>query len=809
MRKPKLPTGRRGRIALALCGAVVAALVLGLSPVLAGKLAPYSPSPLLGALEGTTVGSHHAPSSVSVNDAKRRELCGEAAYRLANVNACPGLDAAGRAAERAREARCEKPAYAKADPAECPSLEGRVGARIKKAMQSGALSETGQWGDSFPVDGLNITAVLLPTGKVMWWAYPYNPDVTNSTVPPLDNTPAQRAQVDWAAAYIWDPRTGQTYRRDPPIDPRRGQPYDIWCGGQTFLRDGRLLVAGGNWEFFNLQTSQQFQGHDVLLTFNPFNETWTVQPKMSVGRWYPTTTLLPDGRVVILSGLDKTGDITPVVEVFTPSPDMDGVGTIEVKPSAARSTIFYPHLFLVPGGKLLLAGPGADDTGLLDTTTWTWSPLPNLPQLPGMLSGRREWGAATLLPGGINGPTQILLQGGSPTDVNYNDAPATNTTVIADIPALLSYKPGDPSPWRQGPSNLQARSHSNSTLLPDGSIFRNGGGRGSGTDGLFTDPVFSAELLPQGASQWIQVGTEQEERTYHSTSLLLPDGRVISSGDDRPEHSRDTSRNRTVQFYNPPYLYRGARPTIASAPAQAPYGATIGVGTPDAVSRVTLMKLGANTHALDVDQRLLNLPFTAAAGGVSVTLPSDPTAAPPGYYQLFVLNASGVPSAGSMIRIDAGLPSPSPTPGGPGAGQPPVQTQKYPAPTLKGLKAKVAFRGSTARITLRVKASATFSGQVRLMQARKVTKRVVVKGKKVTRKVTVYKALSKRPIAGVGNRFFTVVSNISTKGKRFPLKLRLQVQLMDRRGGPTRTINRGLLITKKGTKGTAKVLKKG
>ena len=52
--------------------------------------------------------------------------------------------------------------------------------------------------------------------------------------------------TNYAEAYVFDPATGTSVRRDPPIDPATGKPYNIWCSGQVLLRDGRVLVAGGN-----------------------------------------------------------------------------------------------------------------------------------------------------------------------------------------------------------------------------------------------------------------------------------------------------------------------------------------------------------------------------------------------------------------------------------------------------------------------------------------------------------------------------------------------------------------------------------
>src|SRR4029077_10421927 len=71
------------------------------------------------------------------------------------------------------------------------------------------------------------------------------------------------------------------------------------------------------------------------------------------------------------------------------------------------------------------------------------------------------------------------------------------------------------------------------------------------------------------------------------------------------------------------------------------------------ISSVVLMRNGSSTHAFDMDARLVNLAFTKGAG--SVPLPGHPTGniAPPGYYMLFLLNSSGVPSVAKFVQLGA------------------------------------------------------------------------------------------------------------------------------------------------------------
>ena len=66
---------------------------------------------------------------------------------------------------------------------------------------------------------------------------------------------------------------------------------------------------------------------------------------------------------------------------------------------------------------------------------------------------------------------------------------------------------------------------------------------------------------------------------------------------------------------------------------------------------VALIRLGAVTHAFDQNQRYVPLTFQQATGGLTIQSPSSANLAPPGYYMLFIVNATGVPSVASMIQV--------------------------------------------------------------------------------------------------------------------------------------------------------------
>jgi hypothetical protein len=159
---------------------------------------------------------------------------------------------------------------------------------------------------------------------------------------------------------------------------------------------------------------------------------------------------------------------------------------------------------------------------------------------------------------------------------------------------------------------------------------------------------------------WTQLAAEAVDRCYHSTAVLLPDGRVLSAGGGeffpveaikQENDPADTHRN--AQIFSPPYLFKGARPVVTSAPASVGFGEVFHVVTPQRadVRKVSWIRLSSVTHSFNTGQRFNSLAFAVVGDGLDITAPASPNACPPGHYMLFLLNQQGVPSVASIIRI--------------------------------------------------------------------------------------------------------------------------------------------------------------
>ena len=526
----------------------------------------------------------------------------------------------------------------------------------------------GDWGTPFGLPLYAIHAAVLPTGKVLWMGPP----------DPSYGDAGSGMNTTWAV--LWDPLSGDLKRVDPPLwrDPFDGElkPANIYCAGQAFLASGELLVAGGT---LGRDAENKPYGLNKVYTFDPFSETWTEQPEMEHGRWYPTNVQLPDGRQAIMSGSNELGAsaefFNETIEVFTPAANRGGQGTLTTLVDAngapaQRGTAgqpptggLYPHMFAMPSGKTLVAGPYQADSWYLHPpgsgNLLEWSEAPDV-------NWRRRYATGVLAPpppGDTTPSTRAMLLGG----YGGTDDPETDRKSLRTIEYLDESEP-DPD-WRYEPDMQVARSNQNAVLLPDGSMVQIGGGVGA--DSYDTVPEHrNVELWEPVTRQWRLGAAQQEARAYHSTAVLLPDGRVVSAGDDG--NSGDVPALDTAEVYSPPYLFRGPRPTISSAPDTVELSDAFHVATPDGdIASAALIAPGATTHANDMHQRYVPLAVTQEAGGVRLTPPSDANAAPPGYYMLFVVDEEGVPSIAEFVQLIPDRPD-LPPPSGGGADPPPA-----------------------------------------------------------------------------------------------------------------------------------------
>jgi hypothetical protein len=316
----------------------------------------------------------------------------------------------------------------------------------------------------------------------------------------------------------------------------------------------------------------------------------------------------------------------------------------------------YPGLHLLPTGQIFFTRTG-NNTGTDPAAYFTFV-TPTAGSWTGLTGGsagddRGRGMSLMMLRQQPTDPDRILVIGGG--------SAGTQTTV-----GLID-NPPSAAAWLSGsfPDGL-ARTSVNGVLLPDGTALICGGRPSGGTPpsgGLcyLYDP--SAGL---GIGAFSEVDELTYARQYHSVAILLPSAKVMATG----------GSSETIEVFSPPYLFNAdgtpaSRPVIDSYPDPSVgtiilHGSTFQIGTAQApdIAKVVLVRPMAVTHQTDAEQRVLSLswsltdpttltvsapdgriyPYAGGGGHTHAT-------APRGYYMLFIINSSSVPSEAKFVRL--------------------------------------------------------------------------------------------------------------------------------------------------------------
>jgi len=414
-------------------------------------------------------------------------------------------------------------------------------------------------------DGV-VHAALLHTGQVLF----ITADETTLLWNPDDTTPT----------------TFEDPVNQPHLTPDAASGYSVLCGGHSFLSDGRLLVIGGG----------GYGPHSKAMwgyKFDPTSKSWTRTANSMVHhRWYPTVLTLGDQRlgasreVLVVCG-HGAGDMEIYDEASDSFQEVT-FGDNKTFPS------LYPGLHLLPDNSIFYsrtgwasAGPGGgpfsgDDQSsyfvFTGASTGAWTDIaPVTPSMPD-----RTKGMSVMLLSNTAPHMRIMVLGGS-------DSSNNNSYEIIDATSLSTATNwGTSTPFPDG----EHRSLGSAVLLPDGTVFVCGGIQ------KINSPC---ALFNPRTNSWSAMAVLPSIRDYHSVALLLPSGQVAMAG----------WNNTTIEIFNPPYLYRGARPVISSAPPSIQRGQKFDIASPDSatINKVVLARPMAVTHQTDTEQKILEMPY--------------------------------------------------------------------------------------------------------------------------------------------------------------------------------------------------------
>ena len=509
-------------------------------------------------------------------------------------------------------------------------------------------SPQGQWSAPFFLANVAIHAHLLHNKKVLFWGRRNQP-TTNSFA----------SLNEWEThAFLLDLETMKsTPTSNQPTD-QSGKTINLFCSSHTFLPDGRLMVTGGH--LFDSQ------GIDCATIYDPDADRWSAADAMhgqpntdpanslwQNGRWYPTAITLADGSVFVCSGTLATAPPAPAPNAPTTrnnsTPEIwDDAPWKQLTPFVEATDLqqfLFPRFHLAPDGRVFLSGPGPDSFFFDTSGKGTWAQSATRPQ------GPREYAPSVMYEVG----KIVFIGGGNDPNTNFPSQLVWTIDLNDSAPA-----------WQPAQSMHFRRRQHNATLLPDGTVLVTGGTQGnSGAGGQgFNDlskgqPIHAAELWDPKTGQWTLMAEEHTDRCYHSTAVLLPDGRVMTAGGGEYQPTNVLAANDPndshldAQIFSPPYLLNGPRPQIEKAPDEISYGQTFPVTTSNSadIGSASLVRTSSVTHSFNTGQRINFLALTTGSGVVNLTAPPNANVCPPGYYLLFLLNKAGVPSEAQIVKV--------------------------------------------------------------------------------------------------------------------------------------------------------------
>jgi Domain of unknown function (DUF1929) len=493
-----------------------------------------------------------------------------------------------------------------------PSLENMAPEVTLSAIVGGSnASSVGYFADPIDWPLVAVHASTLPNGKVITFA---------SKDPEGNNVNDFRSNKDGSSADLWDPNSGTHTAVNNTTQ-------ELFCSGHTLNANGNLIVTGGN---NGVAPGKNYSGAKTAFSFSASSNTWSQLPNMADGRWYPTATTLANGEVLTTSGLNEAGDAYNLIPEVLSNNAWRALSTASISGVTGSG---YPWMHVAPNGRVFNSGPEDAMSSLETGGTGGWTS-----------SGKRDGlnryaGTSVMYDVG-----KLLVLGGG--------APAASSSYTIDLNAGAKISP-------TGGMGV-GRTFLNASLLPDGSVFVNGGN----TDGNLNsdaNSVYSSEIWNPQTGQFTLGASAKTPRNYHSTSLLLPDGRVLTTG-SRLCGTGCSLNHLNAEVYYPPYLFaKDGSGNLANRPSIRAYSSVlrydsrfvIGMRNTSNVSRVTLVRMGSTTHAFNMDQRFLEAAIDYRWGQNWLVLksPQNANIAPPGYYMLSVIDNAGVPSVSRIVRL--------------------------------------------------------------------------------------------------------------------------------------------------------------
>ena len=478
-------------------------------------------------------------------------------------------------------------------------------------------------------------------------------------------------------------------------------PYDMFCAGHVQLPDGRVLVMSGTEEYaqyeWNAQTQQTVEtmgwiGSKKSYIFNPKTERYTRANDLNDGHWYPSATILGNGDVYSVGGYAAERNagggnkVSLVAERFSWKQGRWLPAGQIAQPKINWAT--YPSLVLTGNGQLFYNGSSVfghpvngngtlRGPGFFNPNSGAWRALPGNGNL--RKPAARDMSAALMLPPAQDQRVMILGGKNFAGDPNTPEgANAIRDTDVIDLKKGMGARYQAGPNLNQGPVNMggqaagteqfvaqkgtAGKTYVSAVILPDGTVFETGGSQTARFEHVHEASILNPRNKKPSQMKWKRVAADPVSRTYHSTAVLLDDGRVLTAGSNPGNLGADGDSyyDTRISIYYPPYMYKdnAGRPAITSLPKKNgkklgwSYGSKPVIKANSNVVRASLVRPVAVTHSSDPNQRSVDLPVKSLGGGrYQLGVTKNPNMAPPGWYMLNIVDGSGIPSAAQWVHL--------------------------------------------------------------------------------------------------------------------------------------------------------------
>lgn len=275
----------------------------------------------------------------------------------------------------------------------------------------------------------------------------------------------------------------------------------------TLLPNGKILITGG-------RTPNNTNIYSSAELYDPSTNSWSSAGNMTNAKYNHFAILLQNGKVLIIGGYN--GVYLNTTEMYDPV-----TNTWSNRANFTPDRIVHAATLLQNGKVLITEG---QTSNILINSSELYDPLTNSWTAAGSLNIPHVAHTETLLPNG-----KVLAVGGG--WLGYN-AFVSN--------AVELYDPVTDS-WSIVASLATERYFHTATLLSNGKLLVTGGNN-------FRGPVGSAELYDPGTNSWSSAGNIATARYAH-TATKLPDGTVLIAGG----LINDATALSSAELYNPTY----------------------------------------------------------------------------------------------------------------------------------------------------------------------------------------------------------------------------------------------------------------